>query len=237
MNKLNKTVLLSILVLGFATFVAQPTLAATGYTVFGDATITSPGYNSAAAARIRSSSSIAPNYGGVDFDVPAGLTVADLDTLSLDYNFTAGSCGGGAPRFAVDATNGTNSGSIFIYIGPYPSYTNCPQNIWTNTGNLATGTNFVDSSQLGGTFYDTYSNVQTAFGTYEITSIQLVTDGYWAVGGVQTMLADNVKINAATYTFESANSCKNGGWQLFVSSPGPFTNQGQCVSYYAKGGQ
>jgi len=36
----------------------------------------------------------------------------------------------------------------------------------------------------------------------------------------------------------SANSgkdaCKDGGWRKFVSSPGPFQNQGQCVSYIAK---
>jgi len=36
----------------------------------------------------------------------------------------------------------------------------------------------------------------------------------------------------------SANSgkdaCKDGGWRKFVSSPGPFQNQGQCVSYFAK---
>jgi hypothetical protein len=46
-----------------------------------------------------------------------------------------------------------------------------------------------------------------------------------------------VKINNVTYTFESANSCKNGGWQQFTSAPGPFATQGQCVSYFAKGGQ
>ena len=36
----------------------------------------------------------------------------------------------------------------------------------------------------------------------------------------------------------SANSgkdaCKDGGWRKFVSSPGPFQNQGQCVSFFAK---
>jgi hypothetical protein len=30
------------------------------------------------------------------------------------------------------------------------------------------------------------------------------------------------------------DSCKDGGWRKFVSSPGPFQNQGQCVSYFAK---
>jgi uncharacterized membrane protein len=30
------------------------------------------------------------------------------------------------------------------------------------------------------------------------------------------------------------DECKHGGWQNFISSPGPFKNQGQCVSYFAK---
>ena len=28
--------------------------------------------------------------------------------------------------------------------------------------------------------------------------------------------------------------CKDGGWQNFTSPPGPFKNQGQCVSHFAK---
>jgi hypothetical protein len=51
------------------------------------------------------------------------------------------------------------------------------------------------------------------------------------------MLADNVAINNNVVTFESAESCKKDGWQQFTGAPGPFKNQGQCVSYFAKGGQ
>lgn len=29
------------------------------------------------------------------------------------------------------------------------------------------------------------------------------------------------------------DSCKDGGWKSFTASPGPFKNQGQCVSHYA----
>lgn len=28
--------------------------------------------------------------------------------------------------------------------------------------------------------------------------------------------------------------CKNGGWMSFTVAPGPFKNQGQCVSHFAK---
>jgi hypothetical protein len=96
---------------------------------------------------------------------------------------------------------------------------------------------FVDTSQLpGGTFYDTWAHAQAAYGTLTITGIQLVTDAGWLFAE-QTVLVDNVMINSMTYTFETKDSCKNGGWQDFTSSPGPFKNQGDCVSFFASGGK
>lgn len=211
--------------------------AAANYQLFGDAELVSSGFSSATAAQLRSNVS-GTNYGGVDFTVPAELTVADLDILSSDYKFTAGSCAGGSPRFQINVTDGTNSGNIQVYLGAAPNYTNCAPNVWANTGNLVAPTNLVDTSQLpGGTFYDPYSAAQTRYAAYTITGIQLVADGSWALNATQTVLADNVKINSTTVTFESANSCKNDGYQLFTGTPGPFKNQGQCVSYFAKGGQ
>ena len=206
--------------------------AASGYSLFGDATLVSPGFNSPTAAQIRSSSA-APGYGGIDFSIPAGLTVADLNKLSTDYQFTAGSCGGGAPRFQVIVTTPSGSKNISVYIGPPPNYTGCPQNIWSNTGNLLQPASLVDATQLGGSFYEPYFQVQAAYGSYPVTGVQLVTDASWFFsGGAQTMQADNVMINDATFTFESADSCKNGGWQSFTAAPGPFKNQGACVSYF-----
>jgi hypothetical protein len=210
-------------------------LASSGYTLFGDAQIVSGG-NPGNAAQIRSDPAIPPGYGGVDFDTPAAMTVNGLSNLSTDYKFTAGRCGGGAPRFQINV-GGHN---IFAYIGPSPNYTDCLQNVWTPSGNVLLP--FVDTSQLpGGTFYDTWANAQLNYGTMTITGIQLVTDGSWAVaGGIQTVLVDNVMINSTTYTFEpepTKDSCKKGGWQDFTSSPGPFKNQGDCVSFFASGGK
>lgn len=227
---LSQTALSCVLIIVTSVFAS-----AANFTLFGDASIVSPGKDSAAAAKIRSSATVAPSYGGVNLDVPSGLTVADLDTLSTDYKFTEGSCAGGSPRFAVDVETPSGTKALFVYLGSAPSYAGCPSGTWASTGNLADANNLVDSSQLGGIFYDSYSNVQTSYGTYEVTGIQLVVDSYWSAG-TQTVLVDNVKINGITTTFESANTCKNGGWMSYTSAPGPFTNQGQCVSYYAKGG-
>lgn len=214
---------------------AGSVLAAGGYTLFGDATLVHPGNGSLTAVQLRSSSSVSPGYGGIDFNVPAGTTFADIQNLSTDYNFTASSCGGGAPRFQINV-DGVNA---FVYIGPPPNYINCPQNVWLNTGNLAMLASFVDTSQLpGGGPYDTFAAADLKYGSHIVTGIQLVTDSSWFfAGATQTVLVDNVVINDTTYTFESAQSCKDGGWTQFTSAPGPFKNQGDCVSYFASGGR
>lgn len=33
------------------------------------------------------------------------------------------------------------------------------------------------------------------------------------------------------------DQCKNGGWRDFTGPPGPFKNQGDCVSFFATGGR
>lgn len=209
----------------------------TGYTLFGDASLVSPGYNSPTAAQTQSSATVSPNYGGVDFGVPNGVTnLNSLNTLGTEYMFTQGSCGGGAPRFSVTVTTPSGPANMFVYIGPSPSYTGCPDNAWLNTGNLLSAPNTVDASQIGGTQYESYAAVQAAFGNYPVTDVSLVTDAYW-FAGTQTVQFDNVQLNNSTVTFDSKDSCKNGGWQQFSSAPGPFKNQGDCVSYFASGGK
>ena len=235
----NTTLLGGALVL--ALFCTGAALAAAGYSLFGDAQLVSPGNNSPTAAQIRSDSSIPPNYGGVDFAVPAGLTLSGLNNLATDYKFIAGSCGGGAPRFVIEVTNGTTSGDISVYIGPPPNYTGCPLGIWLNTGNLAAPTNLVDTTHLPlGSFYDPYANAQLKYGNYQVTGIQLVTDASW-VFGVQTVHVDNVQINNTTVTFDkpvptNKDQCKDGGWMTLGRADGSgFKNQGDCVSYVSNG--
>lgn len=109
-----------------------------------------------------------------------------------------------------------------MYIGPPPNYTGCAEDVWLNTTDLLEAALFVDTSQLpGGTFYDTWASALTKYSAYPVTGIQLVSDN-----ANQVVLVDNVMINR----------CKDGGWQDFESSPGPFKNQGDCVSYFATGG-
>jgi hypothetical protein len=126
--------------------------------------------------------------------------------------------------------------NAFVYVGPPPSYTGCVMNTWVSTGNLATPAGFVDTSQLpGGAFYDTFAAADLKYGSDTVTGIQLVIDSGWFFKATQTVIVDNVMINDTTYTFESKESCKDGGWENFIASPGPFKNQGDCVSFFASG--
>ncbi len=238
--KLLKVVLASLVLASFAIIQGSAAVAASGYTLYGDAMAVHPGHASDTAIQLRSDAD--PGWGGIDFDTTAGMTLNQLQNLSTDYMFTAGSCGGGSPRFQINV-DGHN---IFVYIGPPPNYTGCAANVWLTTGDLLESALFVDTSQLPlGTFYDTWASALAKYGTHEVTGIQLVADGSWAVaGGIQTVQVDNVTINTTTYTFEAEvvnpndkEKCKKGGWQDFESSPGPFKNQGDCVSYFATGGK
>jgi len=244
--KILRLSLASVLLLALSFALGPAVAAATGYSLFGDATLSSSGHNSNTAVQLRSNvAGLGQTSGGIDFTVPAGMTLSQLANLSTDYMFTEASCGGGSPRFQINVA-GKN---IFVYLGPYPNYTSCAQNIWTSSGNLLTASSFVDTSQLpGGNFYDTWTSALTKYGSSTVTGIQLVTDSSWTFGARQTVLVDNVMINGMVFTFETGQGgggggggnngdkekCKKGGWK--DSSAGPFKNQGQCVSHFARGG-
>lgn len=204
----------------------------TGYALFGQATYVSPGHNSNRAVQLVSNGNANPAvYSGIDYGVASNLTINNLSQLSTDYDFTASSCGVGSPRFGIQLSG--YSGAIFAYIGPPPSYNGCPQNAWTNTGNLLGPTSLVDTSQLpGGSFYDTWSAAQTRYSGAVVTDIFLVSD--YGPSGSQTVIIDNTNVNGTLYDYEftSADDCKQNGWESFSYPPGPFKNQGQCVSYF-----
>lgn len=205
----------------------------TGYTLFGGASYEMPGNNSNRAVKLVSNSTT--SFSGIDFAVPSGLTFGDVQKLAADYKFTPGGCTGGAPRFQMNVvdplTNETKN--IFAYSGSYPNYNDCPAGVWTSTGDLAESGLYVDATQVGESFYEPFSSAQSRFGSYAVTGIQLVTDSGRAVA--QSLLVGNVTINGTTYTFDfGKDDCKDGGWKNYTIAPGPFKNQGQCVSYFAR---
>lgn len=63
MNRLTRNTSIFAATLVFALLCTGATLAAAGYSLFGDAQLVSPGNNSPTAAQIRSDTTIAPQYG------------------------------------------------------------------------------------------------------------------------------------------------------------------------------
>jgi hypothetical protein len=195
---------LSALFLTFA-----PVSAATGYTLFDDATLVSPGKDSATAVQLTSDGT--PGWGGVNFEVPDGLTYGELTTLSTDYNVTDDDCGGGSPRFSVDIDTNSDSvsdGNVVIHFGPSPSFTNCLPG-WQTTGNLIGNEDAgrYDYSHVGGSGFTTYSGMPTGLADGTVLGITLVVDSGWSADasggdGEQTVLADNTVINEMTFNFE-----------------------------------
>jgi hypothetical protein len=216
---------------------ALPAIAAvgTGYRLSGSAQYVSPGDMSNRAVKLVADANAKPPVASdIEFNLPDDLTINDLKELSTDYDFTASSCGNGSPRFAIELS-GFPGKSIFVYIGPPPNYTNCAPG-WTSSGNLLTPASLVDDTQLGGTFYDPWAMAQSRYAGQTVTKISLVADnGPSSTGlGSQTVLIDNTDVAGHLYTYEftTSNSCKNDGWERFKFPPGPFKNQGQCVSYF-----
>jgi len=213
------------------------TLAAPApYSLFGDSQLVSPGNNSPTAAKLVSGP--VTGFGGIDFNVTPGLTFADYTKLSTDYFVSAGNCGAGSPRFQFQVVNPeTNEQStIDVYFMNVNFGQSCTTGQWVNSGDL-TSIGYADNIPLAGNTYVPYATAQNTYGSYEVIGIQLVVDSGYSSAEGQTFKFDNVMINNSTFTFESANSCKNGGFMQFASAPGPFANQGQCVSYFARGGQ
>ena len=164
----------------------------------------------------------------ISFDDLAGQPVGNLDSLAADV--VQADYGLGSPRFSVELSNGTDTKSVFVYLGDLP---NLNTGGTGDTGNLLDSTLAgarVDSTQLGGPFYGTWQDALAAAehsGYTTISEIDVVVDGV-----SQTVVLDSVTINGTTYGFSPASKdgCKNGGWQIFG-----FENQGECVSAFASG--
>jgi len=235
MNPKNLALIVSALIIAAVSAIAA---VGSGFTLFGGATYVMPGNASNRAVKLVADAN-AGTFSGVDFAVSPSLTINSLNDLSTDYKFTAGSCALGSPRFGIQLAG--FPGTIFVYIGPPPNYAGCPPNVWNNTGNLLTPASLVDTSQLpGGAFYDPWAAAQARYGGRQVTDIFVVSDNGPSTTGLgsQTVLIDNTDVNGATYTYEpdSKDDCKDGGWRNFVFAPGPFKNQGECVSHFASDG-
>ncbi len=171
------------------------------FTLLGDAIVV------AGAAQLSYDGGTYPaagSWGDVELAVPAGLTVSGLNTLSADYKFTAGTCSNASPRFAIDVTNGTTSGTIQVLLGP--QWNNsvsvpCAGATYMDSGNVLGAGYGADATQVGGGYVapGAWATFQASYGTYSVTGLRLVVDG-WTTPNI-TALVDQINVNGTTISF------------------------------------
>jgi len=212
------------------------------YNLIGDANYITPGNASNRAVNIASD----PGFGGINYPVEAGTTFAGLTTLSSDFRVEADdTCFGGSPRVQIKVQTPTNGvKNIFAYFGTDSAGAPCIPGTWQNSGDFLEVGRLLDTSQVGGTFYDPYANALANYGSYPVVSIQIVADASWGFAdSEQAADIDNTLINSTLFTYEipvptSKDQCKNGGWKTMADNNGnTFKNQGDCVSFVATGGK
>ncbi|MBI2845671.1 MAG: hypothetical protein HYX86_03890 [Chloroflexi bacterium] len=182
------------------------------YTFFGGTNLITGGVDNYWAMELVSNTadeSTANDFSGVDFapKPTQSITFSDLYRLSAWYDVTDDDCGGGSPRFQINLDvdgdgvftgfwEGGNDGNLFVYIGPYPNFTDCEPG-WQYSGNLIEATDLrYDLTHFGGPFYGSYEDAVQLVGDYRVLGIQLVVDAGWFFeDGEQTVLGDDIRIN------------------------------------------
>jgi hypothetical protein len=158
---------------------------------------------------IASDQGSANDFAFVSFRPDAPMTLVDITSLKTDYTFTEGDCHGGSLRWSVRIdTNddGVSDGdpAIFIYYGQAPNFTDCTTNIQSG-GNMINQPDLrYDTTQLGGTFYDSYTNALVLAGNHKVLNASLVLDSGW--GGDQRVTISNTTVNDNEYDFTTGGS-------------------------------
>jgi hypothetical protein len=140
----------------------------------------------------------ANDYAFVSFAPSPGLIFSQITNLSTTYAFTLGNCHGGSLRWEID----TAAGNLFIYYGDLPNFTDCTTTNQSGTNMINQPDLRYDTTQLGGTFYDTYANAVSLMGSSQIEDAALVIDSGW--GGDQRLNISNTTVNDNAYQFVSS---------------------------------
>lgn len=167
----------------------------------------------------------ANDFAYLSFEPSGDLLFNQLAVLKADYSFTQGDCGGGSLRWQVRVDMLGNNGdppptpcdpddpvcvpapgpedddrSVFIYYGGHPNFDNCTTGANDGSGvNLLTLTDLrFDTSQVGGTFYDTLANAQSLVGTKKVAGASLVLDSGWMQNPDGSFRDQRVTLTGAT---------------------------------------
>jgi hypothetical protein len=145
------------------------------------------------------------DFSYLSFKPSGALLFSQLSQLIAVYSFTEGNCHGGALRWEVSVSP---TQSVFIYYGALPNFTDCTT-VNQPTVNQS-GVNMIglpdlryDTSQVDGTWYNTYQNALQLVGHLPVLSVSLVLDGGWVIDGDQNgdqkVTLGNVTVNGNTF--------------------------------------
>ncbi len=72
--------------------------------------------------------------------------------------------------------------------------------------------------------------------TFSLSNIGTLSRGTYSaiIAFTNTTNGQGNTTRTATLRIYNKDDCKNGGWQNFISPPGPFMNQGTCVNYFSE---
>jgi hypothetical protein len=139
----------------------------------------------------------ANDYAFVTLTPDQPLTFADIGLLKTDYAFALGDCHGGSLRWSVE----TALGNLFIYYGAPPNFIDCTTNSQSGVNMIGLHDLRYDTSQVGGTFYDTYTHALSLIGAEPVLSVSLVLDSGWA--GDQRATITNTTVNDSVYQWDA----------------------------------
>jgi hypothetical protein len=159
----------------------------------------SSGIGPAAFESIYGDPSADNDFAYMSFTPSTPLLFSDVTELKTTYAFTDGNCHGGSLRWSVRVSP---TQSVFIYYGDEPNTTDCTTTSQSGTNMIGLSDLRYDTSQVGGTFYDTYQHAVALVGTMPIIRASLVIDSGW--GGNQRLNVSNTTVNGNVYQFISS---------------------------------
>lgn len=142
----------------------------------------------------------APNtYAYAALVLPAHFRVEDVTAFSMDSYYIEGTCGGGSPRAQLRVDVNDNKvldaadKNIFVYGGAAPSFNGCTQGVWYSD-NLLDGAKRWDTTQIGGTFYDTQVGAIAKASGHDVLAAVFVWDSAWMTP-LYSLRMDNLRVN------------------------------------------
>jgi hypothetical protein len=144
---------------------------------------------------IGSDASTDNDYSYASFTPSSTLLFKDVSSLVANYSFTLGNCHGGSLRWSVRVIP---TQSVFIYYGDLPNFTDCTTSSQSGTDLIGLSDARYDTSQVGGTFYDTHAGAVALVGDMPIVRASLVLDSGW--GGNQRLTLTSATVNDNTFT-------------------------------------